>query len=864
MSSSYVVPNDLKEMIENHLKNYFRPVDPLPEDFKFAVNEVNNTKACFLIKNSFFSNQYNELFIQDENNHYPCSQFVLKYEEIFGDFTYYSFKCRQIDEKIILVANSNGLSIVKQTKHVTYDNSFRDDPLWTIKCDKLFDSLKNVKEFRYKDIARLFSHFNHPCNPRIGEFIFKNNRHMYQEFFKEFPHSEESMISAEDEFCNLYNKLDCWVDPYTDMEMHDRRIDDFMSAIGQVIKIENGADWPFRAVIPFYNECGFLQQVLLRVNLIDPVRQNITGHCYLPFTFWRLKGTNKSFIYPLPLPEGQILFNLDKLHRNPEHYVILTSSVALAASNARHPNCNITWTSWLGGIDGMPDVDWTPLRGRTVFVAVHMPAPDTLDKAYLEAELIEKHLSSLNYKINIGFVEIVVDYRSGSVGAKCISDLDYYRRLINSVNRPHKPNKLRTATVMTNQEFDARMKEVSEFLHKRELAEMPFDHRGQEVEADDAGAELDHGGKSAVVDYLFAPLIEKNTMTCMYAEPGCGKTAVTLSICGAMISGNPLFAGGHWCVPQDYQDKICCLYLNYERTDVNFNNKVDKFLNLTAGGDKLEEYRKRFKFINVFDDEVESVKFQMDKVIQYVNQFRKDIGPDKTLVVVFDNYASMLGKEESQNDWKEILLPLVKYLKAEDITSILVDHANVDNDLAGRNPKKRAFSKIVNIESCGPINKNLNERSIIICATKDRNNEIDGVGDEVCIRVDKAIKKWVLYDERNKQFYGKDELEVHELKSILLMYVHYHTESKLKAKDIPPLLGMSYNTYRNKITGYIESRNKLVKEKNEGSQVPVDFDLYEAVDELIGAASTKDAKALEGKFVRPESDDDGKVKSKKA
>ena len=163
----------------------------------------------------------------------------------------------------------------------------------------------------------------------------------------------------------------------------------------------------FCQVFPFRNEYGEIQMQLIK--LYVPKAQT---KCLVPVTTWMRENYPYNQYFCVPLPEDkQPLYNLDLLLKPETETIILTDSVELADSNQRHAFDGIVFTSFICSPEHYEQVDWTPLRNKTIYYLITNHSGISLESAALKARKLKKYLAKEEPEIKLLFVTLPVDYK---------------------------------------------------------------------------------------------------------------------------------------------------------------------------------------------------------------------------------------------------------------------------------------------------------------------------------------------------------------------------------------------------------------------------------------------------------------------
>ena len=163
----------------------------------------------------------------------------------------------------------------------------------------------------------------------------------------------------------------------------------------------------FCQVFPFKDEFDEIRMQLIKLYM--PKTQT---KCLVPVTTWIRENYpyNQYFCVPLP-KDKQPLYNLDLLLKPETETVILTDSVELADSNQRNAFDGILFTSFICSPEHYEQVDWAPLRNKTIYYLITNHSGISLESAALKARKLKEYLVKEEPEIKLFFVTLPVDYK---------------------------------------------------------------------------------------------------------------------------------------------------------------------------------------------------------------------------------------------------------------------------------------------------------------------------------------------------------------------------------------------------------------------------------------------------------------------
>ena len=163
----------------------------------------------------------------------------------------------------------------------------------------------------------------------------------------------------------------------------------------------------FCQVFPFKDEYGESRMQLIKLYM--PKAQT---KCLVPVTTWMRENYPYNQYFCVPLPEDkQPLYNLDLLLKPETETVVLTDSVELADSNQRNAFDGIVFTSFICSPEHYEQVEWTPLRNKTIYYLITNHSGISLESAALKVRRLKEYLTKEEPEIKLFFVTLPVDYK---------------------------------------------------------------------------------------------------------------------------------------------------------------------------------------------------------------------------------------------------------------------------------------------------------------------------------------------------------------------------------------------------------------------------------------------------------------------
>ena len=446
--------------------------------------------------------------------------------------------------------------------------------------------------------------------------------------------------------------------------------------------IEAAGDSAYKAVFSFRNEKSKVVMSLIKTfdwesqtKLLIPVTMHAEPHC------------PKLQQMTVPLPEIQILFNLDKIVANPETLIILTDSVEIAGRNqARCRSSDVVWASFICDSGCYNQVDWMPLVGRKVCLLVTNHSGQSLAEKYVEAKALADYLKGQG--INLTFAQVEVDFPHRQPPFTGIAD---YRHWYLGDGEPRiVPESIK---VMDRYEFGVMAEKAAAALQPR-----PFwaDAEVRQPAAKDTIIERAMSNdKPEAVPYLIRPVISQRGLTFLCASKGTGKSALATSLCASIISGKPVFEDVHWTVPTGVRGKTKILYLDLEMDPGLLSDRMRDFFRPYLAPDRAEQdVRELFKIESLLDKPVDFTKQEwQDYVLMKMKELEAQGDPNIPVgLVVFDTFVRM--GPSSPGSWAK-MMPMIQAIQSKGAGVLILAHLNRDGEVRGFQEKEFAATEIL-------------------------------------------------------------------------------------------------------------------------------------------------------------------------
>lgn len=446
----------------------------------------------------------------------------------------------------------------------------------------------------------------------------------------------------------------------------------------------DGSFW--RGCYSFHNASGEVVMLLLKAFDVDSQKTFL-----VPVTMWAAPGQVNHLMFTIPLPEKQILYNLDKILARPEAQIILVDSVEVAAANQCHDhNDEAVWTSFICDPGSYDQVDWMPLIGRSVCLLVTNHSGFNLAEQYLQAKALADYLKEQGVNLTFAQVEVKYPHRH-----EPFIDIADFRHWSLGEGEP-------TVVKDSIRSFESRY-EFDEMVEKAaaSLLNPPWwspKSKNDPVVKGEIMEKAIANDKPMAIPYLIRPAISQNGLTFLCAKKGVGKSAIATSLCASIISGKPVFEAVHWTVPTSIRGMAKILYLDLEMDPGLLADRMRDFFlpNLSSDPGEREQQLQNFHIESLLDKPVDfTQKEWQDFVLAQMKELEAQGDPEIPVkLVVFDTYTRMSGGKEGPGTWK-LITPMIQAIQKKGASVLILHHLNRKGEVRGFQEKEFMATEVL-------------------------------------------------------------------------------------------------------------------------------------------------------------------------
>lgn len=278
-----------------------------------------------------------------------------------------------------------------------------------------------------------------------------------------------------------------------------------------------------------------------------------------------------NYIIPVAMPGKQPLLHLDRIAGANVVVICATPENAVALQKA-NSNKSVVFTGFVCDPGQYQEVDFSPVKGKSVWIEIANHSGLTLAETYIEANGLYEHLRDVVKVENLHFFQRAIAYPSMD-GVRNVDDL------VNAT-RENPPRVIDGSIREYDEaEFPVMVEKAQAEIERKATAvqDMPFWSEELQVEA--GPVENDKPVGRVTDKMILRPFIVAGTTTLISGAPGVGKSCIKTAIC-ASIAGSPrkFLEGKFWtrCTPTDgHQYKVVDLIFDSDGAEAIADHRRD-------------------------------------------------------------------------------------------------------------------------------------------------------------------------------------------------------------------------------------------------------------------------------------------------
>ena len=465
---------------------------------------------------------------------------------------------------------------------------------------------------------------------------------------------------------------------------------------------------------------------------------------YIPTTCWYVKHNNLStclitdyvdltpcepklydssyFYVPVGFPDGQPLYNLDYLDEA-ETIVICNSPESAEALQEANDikEKGVAFTGFICDPGQYDEVDFSPLKGKQVYIELSNHNGLSLAESYLEANKLYEHLRNEVKIENIGFIQREIEYPDMDE----VSDLD---ELVKTAGG--NPPKVNTESVLAldEQQFKNMLEKAQQEIDrkKRDSRDQPFWDNKRPTESE---TETNQQNKDSFASLIMRPIINRGKSTLIAGMPYTGKTAFSIAM-GGYLSGcdNHFLENWYWTrhnkeSQDEKSEKI--EKINYKVVYLLFDSGGEELLDLyrTDFCPGIEKNNPLFITDDLGGNTTDYTKEEnYGKFMQILDKYEKD---GKKMDVLFIDTAARFAAHDHFDI--KLLNQFMSFFNAQrpDVALVFVHHAKSEKEIFG-----------------GPLALATVRNGCVLFRTKEQRDAVEGtptLNEPFTIRVKKSF-----------------------------------------------------------------------------------------------------------------------------
>lgn len=276
-------------------------------------------------------------------------------------------------------------------------------------------------------------------------------------------------------------------------------------------------------------------------------------------------------LVPVGLPGKQPLLHLDSIAETETVVICSTprNAVALQKANGKKP---VVFTGFICDPGQYSEVDWAPLKGKSVVIEVANHSGLTLAEAYTEAFSLYEYLRDTVKVEDFHFLQRAIAYPS-TEGVRNVDDLV-------DATRKNPPHVIDGSILELNEdEFPAMVERAQAEIARKATAMNDVAFWNEELQVEACPVETDKPAGKITDKMILRPFFIAGTTTLITGAPGVGKSCIKTAIC-AYIAGSPrkILEGKFWtrCTPADgHQYKVVDLIFDSDGAEAIADHRRD-------------------------------------------------------------------------------------------------------------------------------------------------------------------------------------------------------------------------------------------------------------------------------------------------
>ena len=489
------------------------------------------------------------------------------------------------------------------------------------------------------------------------------------------------------------------------------------------------------------------------------------------------------FSVPVALPGKQPLLNIDCL-ADAETVVICSSPENTVALQDANDDMPVVFTGFVCDHGQYNEVDWSPLKGKSVWIEIANHSGLTLAEAYIEANGLYEHLRDVVKVEELHFLQRAIEYPS-MVGVRNVDDLV-------RANRVNPPRVVEDSIKEFDEaEFQDMVEKAKTEIARKTAAMQDLAFWKDEQQAETGSVENTKPVGRITDKIILRPYIIAGTTTLITGAPNVGKSCFKTAM-SACIAGSPrkFLEGRFWsrCTPTDAnQYKVVDLIFDSDGEEAIADHRRDFASDI---GENAVNYVQK----DMSGDPINYLKHEnytaFEKILDDC-EAREGVPGQRIDVLVLDTLFALSHEANTFHAMNEF----IKHLNHDrPYMAVLVLHHLNNQDrayggvrvLTGIRAHIKLFRTEEQQEACKGRNPLLSD-PFTVAIEKASNNKIPEDGESFAVRFDETQKAFVVAEPEDKE-------KVHARRKAI---VEGYAKQGLTQPEIARLFGVDERTIRN-------------------------------------------------------------------
>ena len=559
----------------------------------------------------------------------------------------------------------------------------------------------------------------------------------------------------------------------------------------------------FIGAVDFSNEYGIVNMKLVSLLYLHEGTLYVSQ---VPITYWCVKNgelkkhpscpPNKivegyplepchftNYVVPVGLPCKQPLLHMDRIADADVVVICATPKNAVALQKA-NGNKSVVFTGFACDDGLYGEVDWTPVKGKSVWIEAANHNGMTLAEAYIEAFGLYEYLRDAVKVDDFHFLQRAIAYPPMD-GVRSVDDL------VNA-NRANPPHVIDGSIREYDEaEFQAMFEKAQAEIARKDTAMIDLAFWNDELRIDAAPVE-DNKPVGRVTDkMILRPFVIAGTTTLITGSPGIGKSCMKTAICACIAGSSRKFLDGRFwtrCTPVDGRQ--------YKVVDLIFDSD---------GAEAIADHRS---------------DFASDIGENAVNYIQKDMSGDPINYLKPENYSSFEKLLDDIEAYEGVPGQRIDALSLDTLVALSHEARELHpmNEFIKRLNHDRPYMAILVLHHLNTKDNALGGTRVMtgvranvkVFRTEDQMKELKGkqplLSDPFTVSIEKASNNKIAvdgetfavrFDENQKAFVVAEQEDQETVKARRKAIVDGYVKQGLTQPEIARLFGVTDKTIRN-------------------------------------------------------------------